>query len=143
MQTAWSLSLLWTQHAQEPHTDLPVSYPILRNLPWAFISFSLLSPCCHFPLSLSPSVCLWGLPYPLATQAPDSSFLAVARAINTVCLVSFLAGSIKHYRPVADYSRTPAPLHLLTRRNPSQSRRRGRRRLLRLSLDPGHRPARP
>lgn len=105
-------------------------------------SYLSLSPCCHFPLSLSPSVSLWALPYPLATQAPDSSFLAVARAINTVCLVSFLAGSIKHYRPVADYSRTPTPLHLLTRRNPSQSRRRGRRRLLPHSLDPGHRPAR-
>lgn len=47
---------------------------------------------------------LWGLPYPLAIQASDSSVMAAAWAINTVCLVSFLASCIKHWMAVADYS---------------------------------------
>lgn len=50
-----------------------------------------------------------GLPFPLATQASDSTVMAAARAINTVCLVSFLAGCIKHWTAGADYSRDPFP----------------------------------
>lgn len=63
-----------------------------------FLSFTL-----YLPL---PSLffLLRGLPYPLAIQASDSRVTAAARAINTVCLVSFLAGCIKHWMAVADYS---------------------------------------
>ena len=50
-----------------------------------------------------------GLPYPLAIQASDSRVAAAVWAINTVCLVSFLAVSIKHWMAVADYSRAPFP----------------------------------
>lgn len=50
-------------------------------------------------------------PCPLAIQASDSSVTAAAWAINTVCLVSFLAGCIKHWMAVADYSRDLSPTH--------------------------------
>lgn len=63
---------------------------------WQFVSFLSVSRLYFF--------FLWGLPYPLAIQAWDSSVMAPVRAINMVCLVSFLAGCIKHWMTVADYS---------------------------------------
>lgn len=51
----------------------------------------------------------WGLPYPVAIQATDSSVMAAVWAINTVCLVSFLAVCIKHWITAAGYSRDLLP----------------------------------
>lgn len=48
-------------------------------------------------------------PYPLAIQATDSSVMAAMQAINTVCLVSFLAVCIKHWITAAGYSRDLFP----------------------------------
>lgn len=91
----------------------------LDRLPPTCSGHSLLAFTCGLPntpqshsfhSSLPPCLDTRGLPYALEAHALDSSFLAPARAINTVCLVSFLADSIKQCTPEADYS-WPSPAH--------------------------------
>lgn len=80
-----------------------VLFCLLVSFYFPFFSFFL-----FLSVSLSPSLyCFFflrGLPCPLAIQASDSTVTAAAQAINTVCLVSFLADCIKHWMAVADYS---------------------------------------
>ncbi len=83
--------------------------PVIQQIARFFLPVCL-SRYHHFTRSLSLFYFFFfffflrGLPYPLAIQASDSRVMAAARAINTVCLVSFLAGCIKHWMAVADYS---------------------------------------
>lgn len=74
---------------------------------YSWLSIMNWSAC--FFMSVTFFLAWWGLLYPVAIQATDSSVMAAVWAINTVCLVSFLAVCIKHWITAAGYSRDLFP----------------------------------